>query len=352
MPTIDSDAHVIESSSTWSHMRDFERDFRPQIFRRIAEGESQPTSAPLEECWVIDGRLHSKSGNVATDLAAGARDLTDIGRRLKHMDQVGIDVQVLYPSLFLRPLTRDHDTEYALVRSYNRWLASIWSQSNNRLRWVAAPPLLSLIDPIKVREELEFCKANGACGIFMRGMECERLLTHRYFFPLYEMALELDLALTLHAGVNSFAMYEAIPLNTGNLLLFKFPLIGAFSALLEAEMPQRFPNLRWGFIEASAQWVPYILGEVSMRLARRGKQLPSSPLEGSNFFITTQKSDDLPWLVSEIGDDALLIGTDYGHKDTSAEVDALKRLGQDGSVSRSTTDKILKTNPGILYGIS
>jgi predicted TIM-barrel fold metal-dependent hydrolase len=97
--------------------------------------------------------------------------------------------------------------------------------------------------------------------------------------------------------------------------------------------------------------VPYILGEVKLRLSRKGKRLPSDPLQGSNFYITTQKTDDLPWLLNEIGDDHLLIGTDYGHKDTATEVEALKRLSQDGSIPKVTTDKILRTNPGILYGL-
>ncbi len=351
MPTIDSDAHVLESPRTWSFMREDEQIFRPQIFVRSPNDGAPTRPNQRNEYWVIEGRLQTKS-NVGDDVPEEARDLTDVRRRLAHMDEVGIDVQVLYPSLFLRPITKEPDVEFALVRSYNRWLASIWKQSDNRLRWVAMPPLLSLIDPGKVRAELEFCKENGACGIFMRGMECDRLLTHRYFFPLYKMAEEMGLPITLHAGINSFPIYDAIPIDAGPLMLFKFPVMGAFSCLLEEEMPKRFPGVNWAFIEASAQWVPYILGEVKLRLNRKGKRLPSNPLEGSNFYITTQKTDDLPWLLSEIGDDNLLIGTDYGHKDTATEVEALKRLSEDGNIPRTTTDKILRTNPGILYGLS
>lgn len=351
MPTIDADAHVIESTDTWSYMRDFEREFKPQLFRRITE-DGAPATSQIDECWIIDGRMHLKGGNVAEDLPTEARDLTDVERRLKHMDEIGIDVQVLYPSLFLLPLTTEHDVEFAILRSYNRWLADIWAKSNGRLRWVATPPLLSLVDPAKVREELAFCKEHGACGIFLRGMECGRLITHRYFFPLFEMAQELDLALTFHAGVNSFAIYEEIPISAGNLQLFKFPVIGAFSSLLETEMPKRFPSARWGFIEASAQWVPYALGEVNLRLRRRGKALPSNPFDGTNFFITTQRSDDLAWLVQHLGDDNLVVGTDYGHRDTATELSAFTRMASDVAVPASTTEKILKTNPGLLYAIT
>ena len=350
MPTIDADAHVLETPKTWSYMRDSEKAFRPLLFVRDSSDDAGDYQKIGRELWVIDGKLQHKS-NVGKNVPPEARDMIDINRRLAHMDEVGIDVQVLFPTLFLRPLTTEPDVEFALSRSYNRWMAEIWQHSKERMRWVAVPPLLSLTDPAMVREELEFCKANGACGIFLRGMECERLLSHRYFFPLYKMAQELDLALSLHAGINSFGVHNTMP-HEASLVLFRFPVIGAFSSLLEDEIPKRFPGTRWGFIEASAQWVPYIMGEVKIRLARKGMRMPDGLIEESRFFITTQKTDDLPWLLSEIGDDSLIIGTDYGHKDSAAEVEALQRLAQDGDLPAETVKKILQKNPGKLYAIS
>lgn len=351
MFTIDADAHVIETKRTWSFMRDDEQAFRPQIFVRDVNDGAPVGSEQRHQFWMIDGKLHSKGSNVGKDVPSAAAEMEDIDRRLAHMDEIGIDVQVLFPSLFLRPLTSEPDVELALARSYNRWMAEIWPHSNNRLRWVAVPPLLSLIDPGKVREELEFCKENGACGIFLRGMECERLITHRYFFPLFEIAQDLDMPLTFHAGVNSVAIYDTLPREAA-LMIFKFPVLGAFNCLLEEEIPKRFPKARWAFIEASAQWLPYIMGEVKIRLARKGRRMSDSLLQDSNFYITTQKTDDLPWLLSEIGDDNLIVGTDYGHRDTATEVEALKRMAEDGDVPKPSIEKILKRNPAVLYGIA
>ena len=135
-------------------------------------------------------------------------------------------------------------------------------------------------------------------------------------------------------------------------MTFKFPVIGAFSSLLENEIPKRFPNLRWAFVEASAQWVPYILNQVRMQLRRKGQRASDDLLKDSRFYVTTQKSDDLSWLLSEIGDDSLIVGTDYGHRDDTAEVDALKRMASDGNLPRQTADKILCSNPSALYGIA
>lgn len=350
MPKIDADAHVVETPRTWSHMQGDEQKFRPQIFVRDPNDGAPYRANQRNEFWKIGDEFQTKT-NVGDNVPSDARDMENIRRRLDHMDEIGVDVQVLFPTLFLRPCTTEHDVELALVRSYNRWLADIWKQSNGRLRWVAAPPLRSLIDPGKVRAELEFCKENGACGIFMRGLECELLITHRYFNPLYEMAQDLDLAICFHAGNNSFANHNSFSRDT-KLSIFKMPVMAACYHLLGEEIPGRYPGLRWAFIEASAQWVPYILNEVKIALLGKGKRMPDSLLSDSHFYITTQRTDDLPWLLSEIGDDNLIIGTDYGHKDVAVEIEALKRLGNDGTLPAVSVDKILQSNPGTLYAIA
>lgn len=350
MPVIDADAHVIETPQTWSYMRADEQEFRPQIFVRDPNDGAPYRKGQRHQYWMIEGRAQSKGSNVGGDVPTEAATLADIKRRLAHMDDVAIDVQVLYPSLFLRPLTKNHDVEFALIRSYNRWLAETWRQSDNRLRWVAAPPILSLVDTGKVRAEMEFCKANGAVGIMVRGIECDMLLCHRHFFPVWEIAQDLDMAVCLHAGINS-SSYHDIFVGDSSLMTFKFPVIGAFSALLENEIPKRFPSVRWAFIEASAQWLPYIVNQVNMQLRRRGLSPGEDLLGDNNFYVTTQKSDDLNAILSVVGDNNIIVGTDYGHRDDTAEVDALKRMATEGSLSSRTADNILKSNPAKLYGI-
>ena len=351
MTTIDADAHVIETPQTWSYMRDDEQDFRPQIFIRDIEDGAPVRSNMRKEFWVIEGRLQSKGSNVGKDVSREAGTLADISARLAHMDETGVDVQVLFPSLFLRPLTREPDLEFALVCSYNRWLAEIWGKSSGRLRWVALPPLASLVDRGLVREELEFCKAHGACGIFMRGIEQERLLNQRYFFPLYAMAQDLDLPLCLHAGLDSFG-YHAMLQPASSLMTFKFPVIGAFESLIEDEIPKRFPGCRWAFIEASAQWVPYALNEARLRLAGKGRRMElGDMLRENRFYVTTQWSDDINGLLTALGDENLIIGTDYGHRDTATEVLAIRRMSEDGTLPHASVKRILEDNPAALYGV-
>mgnify|MGYP001367106843 CR=1 FL=1 len=151
----------------------------------------------VAEYWVVDGRLHGKERNVDTTTTVESRELQNVSARIHHMDQLNIDIQVLYPSLFLRPYTSNAEIEYALCKSYNRWLASINAQAPERLRWVVCPPLLSMD---RVREELAFGKEHGACGIFVRAFETNRLLTDHKLFPLYALAEEFDLAIQFDPG--------------------------------------------------------------------------------------------------------------------------------------------------------
>jgi predicted TIM-barrel fold metal-dependent hydrolase len=131
MSVIDADAHVIETERTWSFMREEDRRFAPELLVSNRNGV---------EFWRIDDRVFPNS-NLGLNVPEESRDLTDVRSRVAHMDSLGIDTQVLYPSLFLRPLTARADVDLALCRGYNRWLADIWKQGNGRLRWVVLPPL-------------------------------------------------------------------------------------------------------------------------------------------------------------------------------------------------------------------
>ena len=153
---IDADAHVLETEETWQYLERSELKYRPEIVR--------PSNADSgDEYWLIDGRVHLKSRNVGKDTPKVSREMRDIEVRLKHMDELGVDIQVLFPTVFLSPLTAQPEIDLALSRSYNRWLADKCRNAKNRLRWAAVLPLLTMD---KAVEEARFAKQNGAAAIF------------------------------------------------------------------------------------------------------------------------------------------------------------------------------------------
>ena len=350
MPTIDADCHVIETDHTWDYLEESEQRFRPQTVVSTAE--------PKKQFWVIDGEIRQRPfGTTATGSAReklsgfsetteATRKLEDIEARLAHMDELGVDVQVLYPTIYLTQISSNPEVELALSKSYNRWLADVWEQGKGRLRWVVVPPLMSMDE---VPAELQFAKENGACGVFMRGFEGDRLLVDPYFYPLYEEASNLDLPICIHAGCGNpaFASLVAQEAYARN----KLPVLSAFHSIIFHGLPDLFPKLRFGFIEVAAQWVPYLVTDLTRRLERESESMKRDPLGENRMYVSCQTNDDLAYILNCVGEDNLVIGSDYGHSDTSSELDALRNLKNNGEIEPRVIDKILEDNPGRLYGL-
>jgi predicted TIM-barrel fold metal-dependent hydrolase len=322
-------------------MEGSEREFRPASF--VPKGQEESG----KEFLLIDGRLFPVSQNVGKDTSKAAREMLDVEARLKHMDALGVNIQVLYPSIFLRPLTARPEVDVALCGSYNRWLIEIWKLGKDRLRWAAVLPLLNMEKAI---EELRLGKENGACAAFMRGVEGDRRLSDPYFFPLYEEASRLDLPICVHAGTGNFALHDFFEGESG-FSKFKLAVVGAFHSLVFDGVPDKFPRLRFGFIEVSSQWVPYAIHDLAKRFQRRGKELKKDLLKENRIYIACQTDDDLAYVLRYASEDYVVIGSDYGHADTATEIEALKRLQERGEVNLRTIEKILSDNPRALYNL-
>lgn len=348
MGTIDADAHVIETMATFNYIEPRYRHLKPRVVRQTEGEHAKSNEGGLQkEYWIVDGRLQPKEHNIGSDTSADSREMRDIAARLAHMDALDIEVQVLYPTLFLRPVTQDPAVETVLCRSYNRWLADIWKRGNGRLRWAAMPPLRAMDE---TRDELRFAKANGACGVFLRGLEWEMRPVDPYLFRLYEIAQDLDLAICIHSGHNSFHLHELYAAESG-FARSKLPAVAAFHNLLMDDVPAKFPRLRWAFIETSAQWIPYVYNDLGLRFAKRGRPFPADPLKANRIYVACQCTDDLPHILKHGGAENLVIGTDYGHSDTSTQIEALRILKREEKIDPAVIDRILDSNPRALYGL-
>jgi predicted TIM-barrel fold metal-dependent hydrolase len=342
MSVIDADAHVLETERTWDYMLESERSMRPRVV------PTPKDAASGGESWLVDGTHIGKARNVGHDTAREAREMEDIRARLAHMDELDIDVQVLYPTIFLRPFTRRPEVELGLARSYNRWLIDIWKAAPERLRWVAVLPLLTMD---KALEEARFAKENGACGIFMRGLEGDKRISDAYFFPLYEEADRLDLPICVHSATGSFAVHDYF-LDECGFNKFKLAVVGSFHSLIYNKVPETFPQTKWAFIEVSSQWIPYAIHDYARRFERSGAKVDKfDVLRRNRIWVACQTDDDLPYVLKYAGDSRLVIGTDYGHNDTSSEILALRKLREDGAVPPQVVKKILDDNAKALYSL-
>jgi uncharacterized protein len=357
MPTIDSDAHVVETEHTWDFMEASDQKYRPLIVRPRGKGGA--------EYWFIDGKIRGLVRVVMTakemDEVADrtgrvmrtpreTREMENVPSRLRHMDELGIDVQVLYPTVFIEQITEKPDWEVAICKGYNRWLADIHRQGGGRLRWICVLPLLDMSAAL---EELKFCQQHGACGIFMRGIEGHRLITDPYFYPLYDDISRLDLAVGVHVGNGNPQNLDLVSQYNGGGSFWKFriPVIGACQSIMMSEVPTLFPKLRFHWAEAAAQWIPYVVKDLQRRWGAIGKTLPDNPLKAYRQFVSCQTDDDVDYVLKYAGEDNLTIGTDYGHNDQSTEVEALRNLKQMGTINASQYEKITYHNPKALFAL-
>jgi predicted TIM-barrel fold metal-dependent hydrolase len=336
MATIDADAHVIECEDTWSYIQN--EKLRPFL---ITPGGGRPQN------WLVDGRVFNRGVNFDRSLPIDICEMRNIKGRLKHMDQLNIDVQVLYPSLFLRPLTAKAEVENAICRSYNHWLIDICAKGEGRLEWIAVVPV---IDMASTLAEVEFAKDNGACGIFMRGLVDDKRLSHPYFFHLYEAAERAQLPICVHASTGNFDWVTLFDGESG-FMRFKAPVLSAFHAIVHDGIPKKYPGLKFGFIEVRAQWVPYMAVEIARRFDRADNAAARNLIRDNHVYIACQTDDDLPYVLKYSGEDNIVIGSDYGHNDTSAEIEALRTIKTKGEVEPRIIDKILYDNAKALYGL-
>lgn len=353
---IDADAHVVETEHTWDYLDGSDKKFRPQLF--------QSSEDPNAQYWFLDGKaigfrnptlteqeLDAKSKETGRKLQtpAEARELRDVEIRLQHIDRLGIDIQVLHNTLWIAQVAERPDAEIALCMAWNRWMADVWKQAKGRLRWSCVVPAMTISEAL---QQIRFARENGSVAVCLRPFEAGRHLVDPYFYPIYEEATRLNMAMAIHIANASPQLLEQFRPRydkMGGFAQFRVPAVVSCLSLMMSEIPQLFPALRWGFIEASAQWVPWVVNEAVRRSG--AKPFPKNPLKAYRIYVTAQTDDDFPFVLKYSGEDNIAIGTDYGHTDASSEVDAITIFRGNDSIGEAVKRKILDDNPRALYAL-
>jgi predicted TIM-barrel fold metal-dependent hydrolase len=270
----------------------------------------------------------------------GSVDLTDTSARLRYMDELGVDVHVMFPTWFLSSRVANVMAEAAMMRSYNRWLAERSADSGGRLRWAVNVPLRTMD---RALQEIEFGRTHGAVGVFIKGITHGMSIRDPYLLPLFEKAQDLDMVIALHVGSEGVAYSYQDPGRW--LYLTVLPVPGAVAALLQSDLCDRFPRLRWAFLEAGAAWVPYIAQEVFRSVDVRGfgeagwRQPAREAFAESEIYIACQMDDDITYLSDVVGRECLVHGTDFGHLDSGSDPNGLHIIA-----SRDDLDPVLRSN--------
>jgi predicted TIM-barrel fold metal-dependent hydrolase len=203
-------------------------------------------------------------------------------------------------------------------------------------------------------------KRNGAVGIFFSGIVGALTLNNPHFFPIYAEAEKLGLPICVHTGQSCRHLLEFFDLElNGTFATSHLPPIIAFRDLVASEIPENFPSLKFGFLEVSASWVPFLYHHLK-RSARPRPSFPNARWKHASckdlfrdyrIYIACEADEDIPYLAEYIGEDHLMIGSDYGHNDPAEEKALVETMRRREDLSAVLVDKILVQNPKNFYSI-
>lgn len=355
---VDADAHVIETEQTWDYLDPKDRQYRPTLVSVQEERNVEIPRGAINDWhirkpgyWIVDGQTLMAGRIQSTHYPPGAQFPTDVDARVRHMDELGVDVQVIYPSFFLLSTFRTPEIELALVRSYNRWMAALCHGRNGRLRWVV------VVSPKNIEASIEMIvegKKKGACGVMLRGLEDDAVVDDPQFERIFAAAADHDLPITIHAGVSSPSWNRMQHGRKGNALAIVYPTVAACSAIFRAGIPGKYPRLRCGFIEVTASWLPFIVYRSTQGFGT-GKEWTKwreTFLSENRFYVGVEEYEDFDMLLGYGSEDYLMIGSDYGHTDSATILDVHNLFRKRTDLSAPVKQKLAGGNAATFYGLA
>ena len=307
---VDGDGHTMEPDDLWTERMDRSK-WGDWIPRKVIEDEYYET--------VYAGGTIRGGGRALQDAICEATGMTpaeffglleslrvpggyDPHARVADMDRDGIDAAVLFPSLALffgplDPIPAFHDIDFVTdcQRAYNDWVAEYCSAYPRRLFGMAAVPLQdverAVDEATRARSEL------GLQGVFIRPSAYvdDLPLSHPVYEPFWAACQDLDIPVALHPGVHvdtpgacrKFGLVaesenmivtnmqvdelhggSALGQAVGNTV----DMIVTMGRLILGGVCERFPRLRFLFLEAGGGWIP-------TQLQRMDEQVKAFPLE-------------------------------------------------------------------------
>jgi uncharacterized protein len=178
---------------------------------------------------------------------------------------------------------------------------------------------------------------------------------------VYQSAEALNLPICVHQGQGAPALNNLVDIRRSHTFTHgRLPPLVAFRNLVANAIPEMFPKLRWGFIETGMSWIPFVLYQ--LRGTRRADPTFWGPrlFEEYNIWVSYELGEDLPYLLQYVGEDHVVVGTDYGHHtpgttdrlaaDPSAQVHMVDNLRGRSDLSADVLEKLLVHNSARLYG--
>ncbi len=344
------------------------------------------------EMWVIVGKTFGKAGSGGTidhdgnkhpfrDSQGGWWGIDDVHpaawdpkERLRLMDTLGIDAQVLYPNSIgiggqhLRKSIDDPKILQLCVQLYNDAMAEVQEESGNRLLPMPIMPAWDIPECIR---EAQRCAEMGYRGVNMTADPQDSGspdLGHTAWDPFWEVCADLSLPVHFHIGASDSAMAyfgttywpsqdDYVKPAIGGASLFqnnsRVLLNSAYSGMFD-----RHPKLKMVSVVSGIGWVPFMLEAMDYELEENApawfhklQKLPSEYFR-DNWYATfwfEKGRGDLQHLIDTVGEDNIMFETDFPHP-TSLHPNPLELVREKiASLRPDTQRKVMGGNADKLY---
>ncbi|NIO10254.1 MAG: amidohydrolase family protein [Deltaproteobacteria bacterium] len=274
--------------------------------------------------------------------------------QIEDMDVEGIDVMTLYGTGVLAMWRiKERELSVDLHRAYNDWLADFCGHNPDRLKGVAALPM---IEPDRAARELE--RAVTQLG-FIGGMAHTTIFNHHVGEPcydeLYACAQQYNVPIAFHASGSEIERFDTFVAE--HTIGHTHEQICSTLFVVYCGVLDKFPRLRVAFLEGLAGWVPSIAQRMDEEYERRPHDAPlmtKKPTEyfreGRIFFGIESEEWMLPVVIRYLGTDkTLMFSSDYPHWDGEFP-NATKNLVKRDDLTDENKRNILGENARRFYG--
>jgi predicted TIM-barrel fold metal-dependent hydrolase len=351
---VDADAHVSIPENLFAER--FPESLRGRSPKRLTiDGD--------KFFWLVEGRMVPKPSGRGPGTARGftprgaPKDhyLDNIAGRLADMDQEGVAVQVLYPDLVMvDPEIHDRELASTMARVFNDYAFEQCRRADGRLQRVA---VVALQDAHAAADEMERAVVDlGCCGVVIAPLFGERMLSHPDFDVFFRRANDLKAAIAVHGVTGVYSMpWQDLFYNTfaAHMVAMPFAYMVALTALFDGDMLEKYPDIRFAFLESGCGWAPYWVRRLDEHLRQRKPgHTPASQMvrDGRIFFGCEPGEYHIPHVITELGDGCILYSSDYPHADSKWPHTVRMIRGVQG-VSDTAQQKILGENAVRFYGI-
>lgn len=369
--SIDADSHIEDHDGIFAYLDEKYMHRRPRV---VDIGDMVAHRPTRNRAWIIDGEMRPKMQGYNSSCHAspptsdyaklkpvsfGVQTLTDVPAYLDALDSVGLDISVLFSTLFLQPLTKDPFFEAALVSAYNSYMAEQCGKAPDRLKWGGLVPVRL---PHLALAEAKRLKALGASSCMMLPTAGNVLLHDQRFDPLYAFFEEQQLPLCIHVGWAHDGVQESCDFPAASFILnFELAMVMGFFSFLGGGILDRFPALKVAFMEGGIGWYPAALSrmehwqETPAAEPWKAQKRASDYLRENQVYFTVEGDEpDLPEFIRFAGEDRILGSADFPHVHYAGG-----RLSESFDEIRSRTDlsdavkaKILSGNSQRFYGFA